>query len=92
MNQPPAIINGGTVVYWSWSDRIPFCEIKGQRIVGLAVCQQEDSHSVLRYACDADWKVYDELPFKDVEVAKVGKSPLYDINTVAWRIAPIPTE
>jgi hypothetical protein len=86
---PPSEIDNAKVLFWAWSEGLPFFTMpdggQGIQIFGLAVCQYKKSGDIYRFSCNQNWEVEGDACWgHDVEGALHGASGQYDISDIRW--------
>ena len=62
VKEPPAKIDGATVLLWAWSGEEPFGYVgdindpDSKAIYGLAICTYGRPESFYRFSCDGTWE------------------------------------
>jgi hypothetical protein len=75
VKQPPAQIDGATVLLWAWSGAEPFGYVGGindpnnYAIYGLAICTYDDPESFYRFSCDENWETVQDGEYGSAEEA-----------------------
>ena len=91
MTPPPVTLDGAAVLFWAWSENVPFFTMsdgnQGIPIFGLAVCRYSDAGSVYRFSCNKNWEVENDSHWGDsVEHALLSASGDYDIAAIKWMV------
>ncbi|MCE2029461.1 hypothetical protein [Sessilibacter corallicola] len=91
MNKPPKEIDDAKVLEWAWSGRKPFGELlyeSGElaaEIFGLAICQYDDSETIYRFSCDANWTTEQDAQYQSVAEAKQNLPVQYRNIEAHWQ-------
>jgi hypothetical protein len=75
IKEPPAKIDGATVLLWAWSGAEPFGYVgdidspDSTAIYGLAICTYGRPESFYRFSCDINWETAQDGVYTSAEEA-----------------------
>jgi hypothetical protein len=87
--KPPSRIDGARVLEWAWSDT-PFGELLSDdgsvaaTVHGLALCRYDESDTVCRFSCNANWETEQDAPYSSLEEAKACLPQQYQRVPADW--------
>ena len=84
--KPPLQIDGATVLEWAWSD-VPFGNVGGTNIHGLAICRYAGASEVYRFSCDAHWHTQQDEIYESATEAKNELPHQYRNSEATWHAA-----
>ncbi|MBY0455951.1 MAG: hypothetical protein K2V38_01290 [Gemmataceae bacterium] len=92
--QPPATLDGATVLWWAWAGDVPFGELPGATgddrwVFGFAVCRYPGGE-LYRFTCNKHWQVVQDMDHDSEDGAKDDIPGQYDASRVVWHRFGIP--
>lgn len=85
---PPSQLDGSQVLYWAWSGDKPFGNMNytdgsvASEIYGFAICI--NAGTILRFSCDHDWQVQNDMDFPTIEEAMKAEYRQYQNQPTIW--------